>query len=282
MGRVLASFSQGFDLVTDGGAVVILAWDGMQRGPMTVLLEPCANGDALAGLSAGMAFEVGMQELQLTWGRLPSVRVDLSGAARWEASLPWHELQGRREQIGSSAGLVSRTVAEAQHNSAGLSWKDRLIHATAELLGAQRCRDRGALKEAIRGLCGLGEGLTPQGDDWLAGWLLGLRVAEPPDQIGWTPEALGMLVLDVAGGRTTLMSRAFLACAAAGEAAESWHVLLSQMARDRADERALKSATRTILAHGATSGAAMLEGFLAGLGSALIPRPPISEETYNP
>jgi hypothetical protein len=47
--RVLASFSRGFDLVTDGGAVVILAWDGAERGPMTVLLEPCATGDPPGG-----------------------------------------------------------------------------------------------------------------------------------------------------------------------------------------------------------------------------------------
>jgi hypothetical protein len=74
------------------------------------------------------------------------------------------------------------------------------------------------------------------------------------------------MAMEVARGRTTLLSQAFLACAAAGEAAESWHVLLSQMACDPADEHGVKDAVQTILAHGATSGTAMLEGFLAGLG----------------
>jgi hypothetical protein len=86
------------------------------------------------------------------------------------------------------------------------------------------------------------------------------------------------MVVEAASRRTTLLSRAFLACAAAGEASESWHVLLGHMTRDPSDEHAIKGATEAILSHGATSGAAMLEGFLAGLGLASAPRPPILGE----
>jgi hypothetical protein len=112
--------------------------------------------------------------------------------------------------------------------------------------------------------------------------LLGLRLARPGGQFGGGVEPLGALVLNEAAAHTTLLSRAFLACAAAGEAAESWHKLLGLMARDPADERAIKNATRTILAHGATSGAAMLEGFLAGLEANPAPPAPQSwgEKTY--
>jgi hypothetical protein len=76
---------------------------------------------------------------------------------------------------------------------------------------------------------------------------------------------MGALVLEVATERTTVLSRAFLACAAAGEAPESWHLLLGHMAQEPVDERALDDVTRRILSHGATSGRAMLEGFLAGM-----------------
>jgi Protein of unknown function (DUF2877) len=85
-------------------------------------------------------------------------------------------------------------------------------------------------------------------------------------------------VLDAASERTTVLSRAYLACAAAGEAPESWHLLVDQMAQDSVDERAVDGVTRRILSHGATSGRATLEGFLAGLSSGPAPRPPIRGE----
>jgi hypothetical protein len=265
-GRVLASFSRLCDLVTDKGDVVVLAWGGTEQGPLTVLLEPDPEGDLRPGLTTGDAFQVGVGELWLTRNSLPAVRVDLSGAAPWDARLHWEALQPRHEQIRTSSRIVSRVVTQARSAGSGPRWQGCLNQATEAVLRAQPLGDRGALRAAAQELCGLGEGLTPQGDDWLAGWLLGLRLAGPVNASDRTPGPLGEMVLEVAIGRTTVLSQAFLACAAAGEAAESWHMLLSQMARDRADERAVEGATHTILAHGATSGAAMLEGFLAGLG----------------
>jgi len=263
---VLASFSRFCDLVTDKGDVVVLAWGGAEQGPLTVLFEPGPEGDLQSALATGAAFQVGMGELWLTRGSLQALRVDLSGAAHWDPRLHWEALQLRREQIRRSARIVSRVVTQAGGAGSGPRWQGRVSQATEAVLRAQRHRDQDELRAAVQGLCGLGEGLTPQGDDWLAGWLLGLRLTGPMDASDWNPGPLGDMVLEVAVDRTTVLSRAFLTCAAAGEVAESWHLLLSYMARDCADERAVEGATRTILAHGATSGAAMLEGFLAGLG----------------
>jgi hypothetical protein len=144
-------------------------------------------------------------------------------------------------------------------------WKGPLAQATAELRASFFQRSRDGLRAGIRRLCGLGEGLTPQGDDWLAGWLLALRLADPPDADGWGVEALGGIVLDAAVTRTTLLSRAFLACAAAGESSERWHQLLRSMAENPTNEREIQRSTRSVLSQGATSGAAMLQGFLDGL-----------------
>ncbi len=70
------------------------------------------------------------------------------------------------------------------------------------------------MQSAICNLCGLGPGLTPAGDDWLAGWLLAQHLA--PDLTG-LPNLSGLV------GRSPPIAprpsaRAFLACAAAGEA----------------------------------------------------------------
>gem|GEM_PF-1518028 len=137
---------------------------------------------------------------------------------------------------------------------------DTVTRAGAALNAIYRHGDRDALATAVRTLCGLGPGLTPAGDDWLAGWLLGLHLAPDPKGLG----DLSDLVTDIAAARTTTLSRAFLECAAAGEADASWHALLDALAGESANERVEKSA-RAILAHGDTSGAAMLGGFLAGI-----------------
>lgn len=266
-GRVLASFRQVCDLVMNEGAVAALAQNGFERGPMTILLEPNAAGDLSTHLVPGAPFDVGTRELWLSGSRSQKVRVDLSGATSWAPGLPWDALQLRSEEIQNSARILLHVVTGNSLSGAGLHWESRLRQAVAEVLEARRRGNRDALRTAIRGLCGLGEGLTPQGDDWLAGWLLGMRLAEPMDGRSQAGESLGALVLDAATGRTTLLSQAFLVCAAAGEAAESWHLLLNEMARRPAEKFAIERATRRILSHGATSGAAMLEGFLAGLGA---------------
>ena len=274
-GRVLATFSRFCHLVTEKGDIVILAWDWAERGPLTVLLEAGPAGDLWSLLATSTAFQVTMGGLWLSRRNSPPVRVDLSGAAHWESRLHWEALQPRSEQIRSSAKTVYRVMRQAQGRRSDLRWESRLSQASGAVLKARRARDWNELRAAIHNLCGLGEGLTPQGDDWLAGWLLGTRLVESSGPSDWASEVLGALVLDAASERTTVLSRAFLACAAAGEAPESWHLLLGQMAQDPMDECALDGATRRIISHGATSGRAMLEGFLAGFGSPSTPRPAI-------
>ena len=69
----------------------------------------------------------------------------------------------------------------------------------------------------------------------------------------------------MAADRTTTLSRALLACAAAGEADAAWHALLAALAEVPMTNLPIYQSTQTILSHGATSGAAMLTGFCAGV-----------------
>jgi Protein of unknown function (DUF2877) len=266
-GRVLASFSRICDFVTSEGSVVALAQSGSERGPWTILLEPNAAGDLSTHISPGTPFHAGVRELRLSGSESEQVRIDLSGAARWEPGLPWETLRLQGGRIRDRARITARVVAQESRAEAPPYWESHFRLATEKVLAAHDRRDRNALKTALRDLCGLGEGLTPAGDDWLAGWLLGLQLSEPTGAKGRETQWLGESVLEAAAGRTTLLSYAFLICAAAGEATESWHMLLSQMARHAGDKSEIEAATRRILAHGATSGAAMLKGFLAGLGT---------------
>ena len=73
------------------------------------------------------------------------------------------------------------------------------------------------------------------------------------------------LVGKIAAVRTTTLSHALLACAAAGEADAAWHALLAALAEVPMTNLPIYQSTQTILSHGATSGAAMLTGFCAGV-----------------
>lgn len=135
--------------------------------------------------------------------------------------------------------------------------------------------------DAAERLVGLGPGLTPSGDDLLAGLLLSLRVlgggltheprhpagdrqalqsAEPAADTVMLADWLGAEVTRDAHTRTTAVAATLLHCAARGQAtAEVGAVLAALAGHDR-----LEPSMRRLLAVGHTSGADLGWGLLAG------------------
>lgn len=116
------------------------------------------------------------------------------------------------------------------------------------------------VREAAGRLAGLGPGLTPSGDDVLAGAMLALTLVRSPQ-----PTRLREVILRAVGERTTRVSGAYLQAASRGEAGEAWHALRDALAPQTAGPGALDSAARRVMAFGETSGADMLAGFVLGL-----------------
>jgi hypothetical protein len=266
-GRVLASFRSVCDLATDAGEVVALVWGGIGNGPLNVVLD---RGPA-APLPAGARFAVMEQVL-----RVGEVAVDLSRAARWDARPDWARLRARRGAIVATTQAARRSIAEL-HEQRLLKQAGSAVEAAVIAFGlVWRGGSTADLRFAVCNLLGLGPGLTPAGDDWLAGWLLGQHLGgdlrEPAlSQPKGLPYLEG-LIAEIAAERTTTLSRAFLECAAAGEADEAWHELLDALAEEPANRQIGKSANpqissliEFILRHGATSGAAMLAGFFSAV-----------------
>jgi hypothetical protein len=160
-------------------------------------------------------------------------------------------------QAPAAAGAWHDPSSGTTGHAAAAGYLQAASRAIAAFLTGHAAGDMEALADSARALCGLGPGLTPAGDDWLAGWMLAQHLL--PDIAS---AAVGA-VLGAATATTTL-SRAFLECAAAGEADASWHRLLFALAQE--DPADVQVAGRAILHHGATSGADMLAGFAAGLG----------------
>lgn len=125
---------------------------------------------------------------------------------------------------------------------------------------AIRDGDRAAAAGAARGLIGLGPGLTPAGDDTLAGIESALHAASHP--------AAGFLetVLGDVETRTTAVSVALLRHVARGEVAERVHRLLDGLLAT--DPARLAPAIEIAVRHGATSGSDLMVGVLLGLDAA--------------
>jgi len=129
-----------------------------------------------------------------------------------------------------------------------------VIQAAFESLRAGWQGDLAQLQDGAARLAGLGNGLTPAGDDFLIGVMLWAWLAHP------TPQSFCGAIVESAAPRTMTLSAAFLRAAARGECDAAWHQLLAALATATNDE--LASVIERVLAHGATSGADTLAGFL--------------------
>ncbi len=128
-------------------------------------------------------------------------------------------------------------------------------------------------REAIE-IVGLGPGLTPSGDDYLGGLMIGLRAINRADlAIG-----LARLVLPVARGTTATISSAHLACAAEGYGGAALHRTLAAIAGSEPLDTGpcLDGVARM----GATSGWDALAGAMLPLCIHLGVRPPAPGSGY--
>jgi hypothetical protein len=142
-------------------------------------------------------------------------------------------VSGALECAGAGDSSLRRLARPALASLAG--W----IHVA---LGRESSADPPA---AIADLVGLGPGLTPSGDDVLAGALIGLHAFARAD----VAERLAGWLRPRADGRTGLVSRAHLACAAEGEGAAVLHDALNALASGDASTLAAATAAVGTLGH---------------------------------
>ncbi len=115
--------------------------------------------------------------------------------------------------------------------------------------------------EAAQSLLGAGPGLTPVGDDVLAGWLATAVACRHPAMPG-----LRSAVALAAPERTSVLSSTLLACAARGEGVPEFRSLLTGVSTRNLD--VLAQSLDLMLGIGDTSGAGLVLGSLAALTSA--------------
>ena len=241
-GYVHSVFARAVNLVLDD-ELVTLADRSVGALPNGVVLEAGAEVSLVEGVAVRRDGEMLM--FGAGWPRL-----DLRHAVVWSPELPgrprrppWtlDDLRRLVDQSAATAGfwpLLRRLTSPAVTLSAVCA---RALPSISQLAQAQ---DVPALLDAASGLVGLGDGLTPSGDDLLVGFSAGLRATAHPLA---EPFALGCAGL--ARGRTTLIAQTFLEHAAHGAYSERVQRLVSGLATD-------------IPGWGASSGADTLLGLL--------------------
>jgi hypothetical protein len=273
--RVLAVFRRSFYCRGARGALILVGPETLGAGPLHVLWAGSGEAGAeLPGLEIGT--RVGVDGASAD-AAAPLV-LGLRGAREWRppAPPPWERSRLRRSltwledaATGAPAEGMGRLIVPLATGAAlpepgpgGSSLARRAwpgvvgLSAWARDALAQGQRAE-APPPAVDGLVGLGPGLTPSGDDVLAGALLALHGLSRGDLAG----VLARWLRPRLEGRTGPVSLAHLQCAARGEGAAVLHDALAALSSG--DPRSLAVALSTVDTLGHTSGWDGLTGMVA-------------------
>ena len=255
-GRVLASFDRSCYVETTEGQLIAVLAETLGRGAFALTVGGTPSFAALRPESP-----VSVAERTLHLGQM---RIDLSSAVPWDPALP--ALGGAPDEgmrmlaAHLRANTPPEGLARVQFDDVETPLLTQGRRALDRLRSGLARADAAAITDAAVQLAGLGPGLTPSGDDVIAGILLALRVwPEVAGPLGAT--VVSTLLIATAAPRTGRISRAYLWAARQGHASEAWHDLTRGLAG--ATGSVVAAATR-ILQTGETSGAEMLAGFLFG------------------
>jgi hypothetical protein len=233
-GRVRAVFSRALYLDVPGGLIALCSTQ-VPRGPLHLRMT------ALPAVLTGCPVLVATGSLRIGDHAYPST------APVWAPRLPPASTLGRaHEQAREWLPCLGPTLDLGPAGDAGLA---------GDALAALR---RGDLLTFAGLVGGRGSGLTPAGDDLLAGVLLvacALRDGSPTHSATLRRCAHGAPTNDIA--------RTFLACAARGRCIEPAHALLKGLAD--ADRRAVQPAADELRRFGSSSGAALTYGIRSAL-----------------
>jgi hypothetical protein len=245
---------------SNGRRLVFLVSQEIEAGPLNIVLAGAGSRQALAGVSC-----LRVEEHLLA---VDERRFNLESSAYYRSDLT---LQGcNSDRLVSNLALFRQLLAETSpaNSLAFLIAAERVGNFTSGVEQAfvsriQRGADQifgGSLLAGVSMLKGCGAGLTPSGDDFIAGVLLGLHLVQQLRQRELRP------VIDAifrAAWGNNIFSNTFLELASRGLLLEKMKKLVLAMLGEESD--AVRVAALDLFAIGATSGADLGTGFLMTL-----------------
>jgi hypothetical protein len=265
--------------ITLGDTILALLNNELPRMPNGVRLPPVVAKELLPQLRPGMEVWIGNERLLIptrnfslhlpgtpAWEPRPDI-----GAYRWSRGtvaqhvrLLAHYLANRPQQEGLAPLIGPLVLGQGKPTQETPLARMALPKLRMLALASWR-QDITGVEEATRGLAGLGPGLTPSGDDALAGFTSIMALLSPQlSADGASREHIARTIAAIARPRTTALSAVLLTHAACGEVAEQLSTLLLALSLSaEASEIVLNAADRA-LAFGASSGGDTLLGVLLG------------------
>jgi len=275
-GEILAVHPHSCYLMDEDGAIYAVVEEGLGNGPLNLVI-PASPPRLFQYLSVGEtvkstgeilmlsdSLDVGLAKARLWDPRpYPAIGADPGGLRHALAALS--EVAAARSPEGSLARLLpylsEDDLPAPLQKPPHFPRSHALMGGLAESLAH---RNRRGLKVVTSSMAGLGPGLTPACDDFLAGVLLALALIQGLRDDPELAEIADML-LETAAPRTGEISAAYLRAAHAGEANERWHRLLGALTGEHAGT--VEEPARAVMQIGETSGADMLAGFLVAMQS---------------
>lgn len=281
-GRITAVYDRAFYIDAGDGRFLCIGTPEIGNGPITAIATGLDEGDWRAvGISVGQAVKFEASGITIA----DVLRLDVASALRWQPR-PWptpivpatlarsiadlHEHLShraappnnspvRQAKRAADRGVPRDSLSRAVERRATLAistladWLEYHVNGSAELDDAGR--------DAVASLIGLGQGLTPSGDDLISGLLMALHAT------GCTESAttLAAFVRATSMDATNPLSRWLLEAAIAGHPSEAMRQMLEALLTG--DKAALPAAYARLQSIGHTSGIDMLAGSLLGLSA---------------
>lgn len=200
----------------------------------------------------------------------------LQGVRRFNSTLPLLNLQDERVQKGLRLfeGQLLKTAPEKslavllapeRESEFRGGFEQKVLGRMREALGRAL---QGKFQEGFSAARGVGWGLTPCGDDWIAGVLMGLRVQGIA--FDWSPRTTDP-AHHFSRSPSSQMTDFLLKRTSQGLICERWKTMLQSLST--ADEAAIGRALKRVLEIGATSGADTATGVIVGLRNKREPMP---------
>ncbi len=277
IGVIQGIFQRVMNIALDDTVLSVLS-DELPSMPNGVRVPSGLMDEILRSLHTGMNVLIGDGELLIPGADLS---LTLPPFPPWE---PRPAVEGRcwrRMTVGQHGHLLARYLAD-QHQQNGLGslagpllLKQSVPKTPLQRLALPKLRllaraswqlDRAGIEAAAYGLAGLGPGLTPAGDDALAGFAAVMALLSPYLSADAVPRKhIAETLMTVARSRTTKLSVVLLAHASRGEVSEQLGQMLLALSLPIEQSEQVLQAALHLLAFGATSGSDTLLGVLLGL-----------------
>ena len=248
-GVIHSVFPAAANIIFPGGFVLSLNAITSTRMPNGLQLSTSPGTFPFPVLRAGMPVLFGAQRLLI---EAVDCSLDLSCCSEWDPHIE------RPDQLDMK--IVTKNKEWLLKHVPALD----LQSAWLPVWGTGNQADCGSGVQYVRSmaqyLCGRGVGLTPTGDDILAGWMAVNWLLYGP--LTWFLEACQQIVA-VAKQQTHLLSQCWLSYAAKGDVATPIKALLDALTKE--DDAQLAASMEAVLSMGATSGRDLIQGIVLGL-----------------